>query len=72
MEVPMAPAEYIAEDGLIWHQWKGSPLVLRRLNAVSGNARAVGRWFGEYAHRTRVTGKVIEGLWRGNWEEGGH
>jgi hypothetical protein len=25
MEGPMAPAAYVAEDGLIWHQWKGKP-----------------------------------------------
>jgi hypothetical protein len=29
----MAPAEYVAEDGLIWHQWEEMPLVLWRLDA---------------------------------------
>jgi hypothetical protein len=29
---PMVPAAYVAEDALIWHQWKGIPLVLWRLN----------------------------------------
>ena len=24
----MAPAAYVAEDGLIWYQWEGRPLVL--------------------------------------------
>jgi hypothetical protein len=28
MEVPMAPAANVAEDGLIWHHWEGSPLVV--------------------------------------------
>ena len=28
MEGPMAPAAYVAEDGLIWYQWKERPLVL--------------------------------------------
>ena len=27
-EGPMAPATYVAEDDLIWHQWEGKPLVL--------------------------------------------
>jgi hypothetical protein len=31
---------YVAEDGLISHQWEKSPLVFRRLYApVQGNAR---------------------------------
>jgi hypothetical protein len=33
VEWPMAPAAYVAEDGLVWHQWKWRPLVLWRLNA---------------------------------------
>uniref|UniRef100_M0RAW8 Uncharacterized protein n=1 Tax=Rattus norvegicus TaxID=10116 RepID=M0RAW8_RAT len=32
-EEPMAPATYVAEDGLIWHQWEGRSLVLWRLDA---------------------------------------
>jgi len=28
----MAPAAYVAEDGLVWHQWKEKPLVLPRLD----------------------------------------
>jgi hypothetical protein len=28
MEGPRAPATYVAEDNLIWHQWEGRPLVL--------------------------------------------
>jgi hypothetical protein len=33
---------YVAEDGLIWHQWEGRPLVLWRLDApVYGDAREV-------------------------------
>jgi hypothetical protein len=32
MEEPMTPAVYVAEDGLIWHQWDGRPLVLWRLD----------------------------------------
>ena len=41
MEGPMAPAAYVAEDGLVSHQWEEKPLVLQRLYApVQGNARA--------------------------------
>jgi hypothetical protein len=37
----MGPAAYAAEDGLIWHHWEGSPLVLWRLiDPVLRNARA--------------------------------
>ena len=39
----MAPATYVAEGGLVRHQWEERLLVLRRLDApVKGNAR-VGR-----------------------------
>jgi len=31
----MAPAAYVAEDGLFWHQLEGIPLVLWRLYAPS-------------------------------------
>jgi hypothetical protein len=30
--LPMAPAEYVAEDCLIWYHWKGSPLILWKLD----------------------------------------
>jgi hypothetical protein len=33
MKEPMAPAAYVAEDGLIGHQWEERTLVLRRLYA---------------------------------------
>jgi hypothetical protein len=40
----MAPAAYVAEDGLVEHQWEERPPVLRVFNApVLGNAR-VGGW----------------------------
>jgi hypothetical protein len=39
---------YVAEDGLVSHQWEERPLVLRRLYVpVQGNARARKReWVG--------------------------
>jgi hypothetical protein len=37
----MSLAAYVAEDGLVGHQWEERPLVLRRSYApVQGNARA--------------------------------
>ena len=37
---PMAPATYVAEDGLVGHQWEKKPLILRRLDApVRGISR---------------------------------
>jgi hypothetical protein len=39
MERLMAPATYVAEDGLVDYQWEERPLVLRSLEApVWGNA----------------------------------
>jgi hypothetical protein len=73
MEGPMAPATYVAEGVLIWHQWEERPLVLWRLVApVLGNVRAVrqewvGRW-GKYTHRSSGVG--IKGLQRGNKKGG--
>jgi len=32
MDRPMAPAAYVAEDGLVGHQWEENPLVLPRLD----------------------------------------
>jgi hypothetical protein len=47
---------YVAEDGLVSHQWEDRPLVLRRSYApVQGNARARKQeWVG----------------WGAGWEEG--
>jgi hypothetical protein len=37
----MALAAYVAEDGLVSHQWEERPLVFRRFYApVQGNSRA--------------------------------
>jgi hypothetical protein len=44
---------YVAEDGLVGHQWKERPLVLRRFYVpVKGNAMArKGEWVGWGAGR---------------------
>jgi hypothetical protein len=52
MERPMALATYVAEDGLVEHQWEERTSGLRVFDApVQGNARAgewewVGGWVG--------------------------
>ena len=55
MEEPMAPAAYIAEDGLVWHQWEETPLVLWRLmpqcRKCQGRKAGVGGRLGEHPHR---------------------
>jgi hypothetical protein len=55
---------YVAEDGLVCHQWEERPLVLRRLyTPVQGNARARKQeWVGWGAGQ----GEGIGYLWRGN------
>ena len=48
----MAPATYVAEDCLIWHQWKGRCLVLwkpdalEKLDARGLRWECVGGWIG--------------------------
>ena len=69
MEYPRAPTAYVAENGLVGHQWEERPVVLGRLNAPSvgecqGREAGVGGW----VSRGREDG--IEGFQRGNWERG--
>jgi len=46
MDRLMAPAVYVAEDGLVEHQWEEKPFVLPRLDVpVLGNVRAGGRTY---------------------------
>jgi hypothetical protein len=73
----MISAAYVAEDGLIWHQWEGRHLVLWRLNVlekwdargVRGRSGWVGGWVG---HRVRgkEEGNEVGRLWWGDWEGG--
>jgi hypothetical protein len=43
--VNVAPAAYVAEDGLVLHQWEERSLVLRRLNRCpSVGELRVGKW----------------------------
>jgi len=46
MDRPMSPAAFVAEDGLVGHQWDEKPLVLPKLDSpVQGNIKA-GRGYG--------------------------
>jgi hypothetical protein len=79
---PMAPAAYVAEDGLIWHQWGGAWYCRGLMPQDRGmlewwgrsgwvGGAGVGGWVEEHPHRgkgewERVNG--MWGLWRGNWE----
>jgi hypothetical protein len=66
----MAPASYVAEDGLVGHQWEERPLVLWRLlcpivGKCQGQESGVGGW-GSILIEARGGG--IGGFWRGYWE----
>jgi hypothetical protein len=68
MEGTMAPATYVAKDGLVRHQWVKRPLVLWRLNAPSvgeceGSKAGVGGWVGAHPHRSKRRGNGIGGFW---------
>ena len=52
----MSLAAYVAEDGLVGHQWEEKPLILQRFYApVQGNARAR-KWEWGGGLRSRVGG----------------
>jgi len=53
----MAPATYIAEDGLVGAPSKEKPFVLPRLDSlVQGNVGGGGGWGGEHPYRRREGG----------------
>jgi hypothetical protein len=64
----MAPAAYVAEDGLVSHQWEEKPLVLRRLNAPVGECQ--GREVGVDELGTRRKRGGIGNFQRGSQERG--
>lgn len=69
MKVPMAPAAYVLEDRLIWHQWEGDPW------SYGGWMTQVGKWKGANMGVGGWGSTLIKswggngGLWRGNWEK---
>jgi hypothetical protein len=42
----MAPAAYVAEDGLVRHQWEESPVKARWPHVGEGQGREGGEWVG--------------------------
>jgi hypothetical protein len=69
----MAPAAYVAEDGLIWHQWEESPWSLEgsmpHCRGMPGQGSR-SRWVGEYPHSSWGREDRIEGFQKGNRERG--
>jgi hypothetical protein len=66
----MAPAAYVAEDGLVMHRGKERSLVLQRLHRCPsvgewrvGRWQWVGGWVEEHPHRSRGREDVIGGFW---------
>jgi hypothetical protein len=66
MNYPLSPelmslAAYVAEDGLVGHQWKERPLVLQPSYAsVQGNTRAKKwKWVGREVGAGRVWGTFV-------------
>jgi len=70
MEEPMAPAAYVAEDGLVGHQWEERSLVLCRGTPEWGGGREwVGEW-GSILIDAGGRGDRIGGFQRGNQGKG--
>jgi hypothetical protein len=71
----MARAAYVAEDGLVGHQWEVPPLYLRGFDVLMcGNARTVcqecvDEWVGKHSHRVGCIGYWI-GVLDGEGSEG--
>ncbi|EDL90609.1 rCG38724 [Rattus norvegicus] len=58
----MTPAAYVAEGGLVWHQWKDKPLVLPWLKLPS-----VGEYQGGEAGSGGVWGEGTLSYKQGDW-----
>ena len=68
----MGPTAYVAEDGLMWHQWEGRCLVLWRPFALGkGDARGVSEWLcvGAPSYRQRG-GQIRCGVCRRKTKKG--
>ena len=72
----MAPAAYVAEDGLVWHQREERPFGPVKAQCPSvgkfqGSEVGVGRWGGEHPHRSRRREDGIGGFRGGGKQERG-
>ena len=71
MELLMALATYVAEDGLVGHQWEERPEGVNFPSVWECQSRrmGVGEWVGEHTHRGRGRGEgmgISEGeIWKG-------
>jgi hypothetical protein len=61
----MALAAYVAEDGLVGHQWQERPLVLWKLYAP-GIGECQGQELGVGGLGSRGEGREDRDFWRGN------
>jgi len=68
----MAPAAYVAEDGLVSTYGRGSPAIPKAQCPSVGECQGreeVGGWMGkEHPHRRRGRGDGIGTFWMGHWE----
>ena len=65
----MSLTTYVAEDGLVGHQYEENPLGLRRFDCPSagecqGWKEGVGRWVEKHPYRGRRSGDGIGDFWR--------
>jgi hypothetical protein len=69
----MAPAVYVAEDGLVRHQWEERPLVLEVLMPQCRGMprwRGGSGWVGQHPYRSRGREDGIGSFWGGAGETG--
>jgi hypothetical protein len=57
----LAPAAYVAEDGLVRHQWEERS----QCRGIEGGEAGVGRWVEEHPHRSRGKEDGIRDFWEG-------
>ena len=51
----MAPAEYVAEDSIIWHGWEGNSFVLWKFDDPGGwNARVLSQIDGQLGNHPNI------------------
>ena len=67
----MAPATYVAENGLVRHQWEERPFgpvkaLCPSVEECQGREAGLGELVGEHSHRRRRRGNRIGGFQRGN------
>jgi hypothetical protein len=71
----MVPAAYVADDGLVSHQWEERTLVLCKFDRCPsvgklrvGRWKWVGGWVEKNPHRSRGREDRIRGFWEGGNE----